>query len=706
MPTAPYAKVLVSVNGAANTSGGVEVASAATIQFSPESTVGWTRCRWEILDYPEGFTAPTGWSTAADGTIYSTSFTPASFTLSAAATRWGKYSTRLRVNEQIDDDQNLIGSLLDDTTILSMLSPKGLRDICAREGGQFCSTTTRIKGWARDVQRSLRSIEAIAAGTSVPGGSNKEFQYNNSSVMGGVAELTYEGSGRLQLSATGYFAYGAGTVTAAGSHRIPYAAGAVVWLGRKDSGAVDRNWISFTADVLNLGNAAGDITALATTFSLTATGTSSFLAFGASPAASGYLRFAAAVATILRSGTKTLLASATNEGFLFTDSAFANQTPTGRIYASTSVFIGLVSTAWLGLDATNGLQLGMAATQNVCFWSAAPTYGSGSGVAFMGNATTLMTTNPTAGVLFCIDPADNTPKYRLASGAVHPIDAPNPSTMGLRLTPSSGNPVPTSDTTNATTIYLSPFTSGSIMLYDGAAWRHRVTAEVSIALGTLTANVNYDVFAYWTGSAVALEFSAAWASDTTRTDALARQNGIQVKSGTATRRYVGTFRTTSTTQTQDTVTQRFVWNYCNRVDRDLLITEATDTWAYAVQTIRQARAQAANRVEFVIGEPQFVAAQVVGMYRADAQADLAGVVGIGLDQTTTFDSKNVAEFSVTNEYASGGQTSQGIYEKVVGTGYHAINWLEACTATANVTFRGDNGLGFGLFSHLRARIAA
>jgi hypothetical protein len=167
MPTTPYAKVLVSVNGGALSSGGLEVPSAATIALSPESTVGWRQQRWEIFDYPEGWTAPVGWSTGAEGVIFSTAVTPPSFTLPASSSLWGKWAIRLRINEQVADDQKVLEGLLDEDTFLSMLSPRGLRDLAARERWQFTTLATRVKGWLRDYQRNLRTLDAISLGSAV-----------------------------------------------------------------------------------------------------------------------------------------------------------------------------------------------------------------------------------------------------------------------------------------------------------------------------------------------------------------------------------------------------------------------------------------------------------------------------------------------------------------------------------------------------------
>src|SRR6185369_10519211 len=98
------------------------------------------------------------------------------------------------------------------------------------------------------------------------------------------------------------------------------------------------------------------------------------------------------------------------------------------------------------------------------------------------------------------------------------------------------------------------------------------------------------------GTTVTLELSAAWASDTARTDSLTTLDGVLVKNSDPTRRLVGTIRTTGTTTTEDSAAKRFVWNAHNQVPRTLKnATETADSWNYTTATWRQANANAANQ---------------------------------------------------------------------------------------------------------------
>jgi hypothetical protein len=172
MATPPYAKVLVSVNGAAAVSGGLTVTAGQTIQLSGESTVGWRSQRWEITDAPPGFTLPSGWVAAGDGTFYSLAVAPPAFTMpTLSSTTWGKYAIRLRVNGnpllvRPDGTRNPAykTNLTDESTMLSMLSSAGLEGIALGETTQFDA----VKGWLGGVQRNFRNLPTVGSGSGIP----------------------------------------------------------------------------------------------------------------------------------------------------------------------------------------------------------------------------------------------------------------------------------------------------------------------------------------------------------------------------------------------------------------------------------------------------------------------------------------------------------------------------------------------------------
>lgn len=261
----------------------------------------------------------------------------------------------------------------------------------------------------------------------------------------------------------------------------------------------------------------------------------------------------------------------------------------------------------------------------------------------------------------------------------------------FRLTLTSGTPVTTSDVTAAGTIYACPYKGKQIALYDGTIWNIRTSAEFSLALSGLTSGKPYDVFCYDNAGTPTLEF-LVWTNDTTRATALAYQDGVLVKSGATTRRYLGTFYTTSTTTTEDSAAKRYLWNYYHRADRTLVAAlETTNTWTYTTNTWRQANANAANQLDFVVGVAEDAVFAHVSTSARNGAAQQEAYVGIGVDSTTTnsatlMPNQNIF-YTATHLLALTAE-----YVGIPGTGRHYLAWLEIdVTATGTTTWLGDNG---------------
>jgi hypothetical protein len=178
-----------------------------------------------------------------------------------------------------------------------------------------------------------------------------------------------------------------------------------------------------------------------------------------------------------------------------------------------------------------------------------------------------------------------------------------PKINDFRLTLTTGVPVTQSDVTSSTSIFLTPYNGNGISLYNGTTWELLNSAQVSLALSGLTSNRPYDVFAYNNAGTLTLEI-LAWTSDTARATALVSQDGVLVRSGSLTRRYLGTFYATGATTTADTTSTRYLWNYYNRAIRGLYAGISTASYTYSTATWRAANANTTNgdgRFSFVCG---------------------------------------------------------------------------------------------------------
>lgn len=259
-----------------------------------------------------------------------------------------------------------------------------------------------------------------------------------------------------------------------------------------------------------------------------------------------------------------------------------------------------------------------------------------------------------------------------------------------RLTLTSGTPVTSSDVTGATSIYFTPYGGNRVALYTNSLWQLYTFTEKTLALGTLTNDLPYDVFLYDNSGTLTLE-AVAWTNKTTRATALTTQDGVLVKSGSTNKKYLGTFHTTSTTTTEDSLAKRLLWNYYNRVPRSMRVLETTDTWTYTTATFRQARASTANQIAFVIGWNEVEVSANVAAIIENSGTAAAVTVAVGALDSTSTPTGLFGRVSIT--VASSQYSVSASHREIPAVGYHFFAWLEYSTASGTTTWKGDNGSG-------------
>lgn len=247
-----------------------------------------------------------------------------------------------------------------------------------------------------------------------------------------------------------------------------------------------------------------------------------------------------------------------------------------------------------------------------------------------------------------------------------------------RLSLTSGTPVTSADVTAAGTLYYALYKGNTIPLYNGTTWEVFTIAELSIAVPAV-ATQTYDVFVQYNSGTPQLAL-VAWTNDTTRATALTTQDGILVKTGATGDRYVGTVRTVTASQLNDSVTLRHVWNYYHRVPRSLVKSDSTVSWTYSTATIRQARADATNQIDVVVGVQEALLDLTLTAH-SDNSSNVSRASGIGEDSTTTF-----AIAAMSNYASITCQTAR--LAKMPAIGRHVYSWNEWSAAVATTTFYG------------------
>lgn len=260
--------------------------------------------------------------------------------------------------------------------------------------------------------------------------------------------------------------------------------------------------------------------------------------------------------------------------------------------------------------------------------------------------------------------------------------AVTPHVIDGRLTLSSNTPVVQPNASSATTLYYTPYLGNRVSLYNGSAWVVYAFSQLSIAVPS-TSNTNYDVYLYDNSGTLTLDLTA-WTNDTTRATALTRQDGVLVKTGATSRRYIGTVRTSPTTgYMDDTPGSRHVWNMYNRVSSHLYA-GTTGSYNYTTGTWRAAgndTGLGSGRVQWVCGQNTHIQLTNYQLIY-NASVNLYAAAGIAIDRTDGNDAQ-ILGTGITANDSPGPCTA--FYDGVVTPGCHYGQRVEISGNTSGTT---------------------
>lgn len=252
-----------------------------------------------------------------------------------------------------------------------------------------------------------------------------------------------------------------------------------------------------------------------------------------------------------------------------------------------------------------------------------------------------------------------------------------------RATLTSGVPVTISDVFAAPIVYFTPFGGNQISLFDGVStWTVFSFTELSIAVPGTT-NTLYDLFIYDNVGTLTLELQG-WTNTTTRAVNLTLQDGVYVKTGATTRRFLATFGTTSVSgQTEDSMANRFCVNYYNRIMRPMKALDSTNNWNYSTAAYRQSNNSSVNQLNFIVPIPEDpVIANTVGLTISTTATAVNVYTGIGLDSTTV-NSASVFVPDTTNNGNYG--VTNASYNAIISQGRHFLAKLERGAGVGGTT---------------------
>jgi hypothetical protein len=281
-----------------------------------------------------------------------------------------------------------------------------------------------------------------------------------------------------------------------------------------------------------------------------------------------------------------------------------------------------------------------------------------------------------------------------SSGNIKLAGNVDPRTNDFRLTGTSATPIMTADLTSLSTVYLAQHKGNRIALYDGANWQLvQPGSEPSLAVTGRTTDLPFDVFGYLNAGTVTLEF-LDWTNATTRATGLSRQDGIWIKSGDPTRRYLGSIRARSATTFHwvrngiDLPAKFDLFNVDNRVEFPWQVIATTNSWTYTTATWRQAQASTNYQCDVMVGLQEESFTCIVAVSSRNSTISIPRQVGVGFDSTTVISGLAVATANVVASIECD-QWARLVNMPAIGRHFYA--WLEISTATGTCTWVGDDG---------------
>lgn len=286
--------------------------------------------------------------------------------------------------------------------------------------------------------------------------------------------------------------------------------------------------------------------------------------------------------------------------------------------------------------------------------------------------------------------------------AITASDLSIPGIVQGRLSATSGNVIPN---TGGPPLYFLPYKGNYISLYYGGAWKlynfgTQLAFNVNITSPVLSPGVPTDIFAYWTGSQINLQ-QVNWTNANTRATALGTQDGVYVLSTDTTKLYLGTIALNASSGVEDSLVNRLVWNYYNRVQRKLLWNPAASSWTYNALAWRLANggtdANGKPQVACVIGVSEQPTIVTV-MAQASLLNSYLVAIAIGAASTTPQGDCRDAGYIAGSGVSSANTITMAML-KDYSLGYQAYSWLETTQSTAGTTVYGtttDNAVVSGI----------
>lgn len=240
-----------------------------------------------------------------------------------------------------------------------------------------------------------------------------------------------------------------------------------------------------------------------------------------------------------------------------------------------------------------------------------------------------------------------------------------------------------------TSIYYTPYNHNLISLWNGYRWQTLEFSELTLAIGTVTSNKMFDIFAYIDAGSVAIE-KIEWTSDLVRATGVSRQDGRLCKTGDKTRLLLGSFYSNSTTSTLNITSSMCLANIYNTLKFYAQQREIATSWTYSSSAaFQQVNNSTGNQIDFIISN---LKSSLTANMRAKVLNSTATArevtISVGIDSIVSHGSALAQRSTCTSSIY--GYPSSDMLNIQIDSGKHSLTALERGAGADTQTWYGGN----------------
>lgn len=242
------------------------------------------------------------------------------------------------------------------------------------------------------------------------------------------------------------------------------------------------------------------------------------------------------------------------------------------------------------------------------------------------------------------------------------------------------NPFDPNDVTSSTLYYV-PFINNKITLWNGYGWETRKFSTLSLGVSGLIADSSYDVYVFIDTNNQLSLLTFQWTNSITRAVENYKYEGALVRADETKYLYVGSIYFRTAGVLLDNSRERYIWNYYNRVEKNMKY-QRTGLWSLTTtNTIRPVANDFDGCFRFIQGYTEDRVIATIGVGELVMGGGNSGCVGFSINNFSTLYTAGMLGATYPPEYESMVWKTIAFNDFMNRYGLNYLIWMEKITDT-------------------------